>query len=93
MAVPKRASQVRSQKPVRRSISLPPRIDREIQTIATREKRSSNQVLENLIAAGLAAKEEEKKRFFAVAERLQSSKDPQAVQAAKSELARMIFGE
>ena len=93
MAVVKRPTSSRVRGPVRRSISLRPEIDRKIQSIAGREKRSSNQVMETLIEAGIAAREAEKKRFFEVAERLQTSKDPQTIDEARHELARMIFGE
>lgn len=93
MAVVKRSIRSRSLKPIRRSVSLRPEIDKKIQSIAGREKRSSNQVMEILIEAGIAAREAEKKHFFEVAERLQTSKDAQAIDEAKHELARMIFGE
>jgi hypothetical protein len=93
MAIAKRTTRVSRLKPIRRSVSLRPEIDRRIQTIAGREKRSSNQVMENLIEAGLAAKEAEKKHFFEVAGRLQASHDPREVEEAKNELARMTFGE
>ena len=93
MAVTKRPTRAQRLKPVRRSVSLRPEIDKRIQKLADREKRSSNQVIELLIEAGLAAKEAEKTRFFVVAELLQTAKDPQEIDKAKNELARMIFGE
>jgi len=48
---------------------LAPTVDTKIKALARQQNRSANQVIENLIEAGLAAKEAEKQRFFEVAER------------------------
>jgi hypothetical protein len=77
---------------VRRSISLPPEIDRKVQVLARRERRSANQVLENLIETGLETRESEKKRFFDLTERLTASTNPSEQRRIKEELARMTFG-
>jgi predicted DNA-binding protein len=82
----------RTSKSVRRSVSLPREIDSRVQKLARRQKRSANRVLENLIEAGLEAKEAEKRRFFELAERLTAATDPAEVQRLKDELARMTFG-
>ena len=82
----------RTSKSVRRSVSLPREIDSRVQKLARRQKRSANRVLENLIEAGLEAKEAEKRRFFELAERLTAATDPAEVQRLKHELARMTFG-
>jgi hypothetical protein len=87
MAVTKRLKKL-----VRRSISLPPEVDNKIQVIARRERRSANQVLENLIAAGLETRESEKKRFFELTERLTTSTSTSEQRRIKEELARMTFG-
>jgi predicted transcriptional regulator len=77
---------------VRRSISLPRTLDAKIQKLARRENRSTNRVIENLIETGVEAKETEKRRFFALAERLRESNDQNEIQGIKEELARMTFG-
>ena len=83
----------RAVKAVRRSVSLRPEIHRRVQELARRERRRTNQVLEELIASGLESKESEKKRFFELAERLSTSQSRSEQQRLKEELARMTFGE
>jgi len=78
---------------VRQSISLPPRIAKRVHTIAKTRKTSANRVLVDLIEAGIRAKETEKQRFFALANRLTESDDPAERQRIKEELARMTFGD
>jgi predicted transcriptional regulator len=80
------------QKTVRRSISLPRELDSKVQRLARHQNRSANRILENLIAAGLEAKEAEKRRFFDLAERLRGTDDPAELERVKSEMARMTFG-
>jgi hypothetical protein len=46
-------------------------------------------VLENLIAAGLEAKETEKRRFFELTERLRRARDEAEIRQIKAELARI----
>ena len=81
-----------AKKHVRRSISLRPEIDSKVQVLARREHRSANQVLEELIEAGLETKEAAKRRFFDLANRLTVSTDRGEQQRIKEELARMTFG-
>jgi predicted transcriptional regulator len=81
------------QRTVRRSITLPVELDAKVKRLATRMNNSSNRVMETLLEAGIAAKEAERKRFFEVAEALQSASDPKDAEAAKRELSRMVFGE
>jgi len=45
-----------------------------------------------LIEAGLESKEQERKRFFELSERLPDVQDPSERQQIKEELAKMIFG-
>ena len=83
---------IAKQKTVRRSISLPRELDSKVQRLAQRQNRSANHVLENLIEAGLEAKEAEKRRFFELAERLRGTDDPVELERVKNEMARMTFG-
>ncbi len=80
-------------KTVRRSISLPAEVDSKVRTLARRQNRSANRVIENLIETGLEAKEAEKQRFFALAERLRTATDEIQIGEIKNELARLTFGE
>ena len=77
---------------VRRSISLRPEINSKVQVLAKRERRSTNQILEKLIEAGLETQENEKRSFFELAERLIAATSPSERQLLKEELARMTFG-
>jgi hypothetical protein len=81
-----------TEKPVRQSVSLPGRIARHVRNLAKTRKTSANRVLLDLIETGLAAKESEKERFFALAARLTQTSDPTEQQRLKEELARMTFG-
>jgi predicted transcriptional regulator len=90
---PKRKSSVKRERTVRRSITLPAELDAKVKKIARRMNNTSNRVMETLLEAGIAAKEAERKRFFEIAEALQSASNPKDAEAAKRELSRMVFGE
>jgi predicted DNA-binding protein len=86
------ATKPAGKKIVRRSISLPRELDSKIHKLARRENRSTNQVIENLIESGIETKEAERRRFFALVERLHLTTDRTELQSIKEELARMTFG-
>ena len=52
-----------------------------------------SRVLVALIESGLDAKEQERKRFLDLADRLVRSRDSEEQKRLKDELARMTFGE
>jgi predicted DNA-binding protein len=81
-----------AKKLVRRSISLRPEINSKVQVLAKRGRRSTNQILEKLIEAGLETQENEKRSFFELAERLIAATSPSERQLLKEELARKTFG-
>ena len=81
------------EKPIRQSVSLPPRVARRVKALARTQKTSANRVVVDLIEAGLEAQEREKKRFFDLADRLARSSDPEQQKQLKEDLARMTFGE
>jgi len=81
------------EKPIRQSVSLPPRVARRVKALAKTQKTSANRVVVDLIEAGLEAQEREKKRFFDLADRLARSSDPEQQKQLKEDLARMTFGE
>jgi ParB-like chromosome segregation protein Spo0J len=80
------------EKPVRQSVSLPPRVARRVKALAKTKKTSANRVVVDLIEAGLDAREREKKLFFDLADRLTRSSDTAEQQRLKEDLARMTFG-
>src|SRR5437773_1354921 len=80
-------------KPIRRSVSLPPRVARRVKALMRSKKASENHVLVELIESGLEAKEKERARFFELAERLTRAKDSAEQAQLKEELGRLTFGE
>ena len=80
-------------KSVRQSISIPNQLAKQVKTIAKRQRISANRVLVELIEAGLESKEAERRRFFELADKLQTSDDTNEQRKIKEELARMTFGE
>lgn len=81
------------ERPVRQSVSLPPGIARRVKSLAKSSRTSANRILVELIASGLEAREQEKKRFFELADRLAHAHDPEEQSGLKEDLARMTFGE
>ena len=80
-------------KQVRRSVTLPSQVDREIEAIAKKRRLSGNRVLVELVEIGLEARKEKEKAFFQLAERFRQSKDPQQIKELGQELGRFVFGE
>jgi metal-responsive CopG/Arc/MetJ family transcriptional regulator len=81
------------EKQVRQSVSLPERVARRVKSLARTSKTSASRVIADLVESGLQAREQEKKRFLDLADRLSRSSDPQEQQRLKAELARMTFGD
>jgi predicted transcriptional regulator len=77
----------------RQSVSLPLPVARRVQALAKRQRVSANRVIVELIETGLEAREQEKKRFFELADRLSRTTDSSEQKSLKDELARMTFGE
>ena len=82
-----------TEKAVRQSVSLPPPLARRVKALAKSQKVSSNRILVDLVEAGLRSKEEEKRKFLELADRLSKSTDAKEQQELKEQLARMTFGE
>ncbi len=80
------------EKPVRQSVSLPPRVARRVKALAKTKKTSANRVVVDLIEAGLEVRESEKRLFFDLADRLARSSDTAEQKRLKEDLARMTFG-
>lgn len=81
------------EKPVRQSVSLPPRIARRVKSLAKSGRTSANRVMVELIESGLAARERERRHFLDLADRLARTPDPEEQGRLKEELARLTFGE
>ena len=82
-----------TEKLVRQSVTLPARVASRVRSLAKSSGASANRVIVELIETGLDAREQEKKRFFDLADRLARSRDPDEQNRLKEELARITFGE
>jgi predicted DNA-binding protein len=82
-----------SEKPVRQSVSLPARLARRVRTLAKNRNTSTNRVLVELIETGIESKEEERTKFFELADQLSATSDPAERKRIKELLSRMTFGE
>ena len=80
-------------KQIRRSVTLPQQMDRQIETIAKSRRLSGNRVLLELLELGLEARKQKEKAFFELAERFRNSKDPEEVKQLGDKLGRFVFGE
>ena len=81
------------EKPVRQSVSLPPRVARRVKALAKTNRTSANRIVVDLIEAGLEARERERTLFFDLADRLARSSDMAEQNRLKEDLARMTFGD
>jgi len=64
-----------------------------VKSLAQTSKTSTSRVIVALIESGLDAKEQERRRFLEIADRLGRSREPEEQKRLKDELARMTFGE
>lgn len=79
-------------KAVRRSVTLTSKTARRVRSLARAGRTSASRVLVDLVEAGLAAKEAEKRRFMDLADRLARSEDPVEQARLNEDLARLTFG-
>lgn len=77
---------------IRRSISLPPDLAEKLDAIAAGRRVSGNRVIVDFLNEALAAYEQRRAAFFALADRFQKATDPEEVERLREELARMTFG-
>jgi hypothetical protein len=85
-----RAERVRR---VRRSVTLPPKVAKQVETLAKQHDLSDNRILVELIEQGIAARQQKEKTFFQMAERFRAASDPEQVKKLGDELGRFVFGE
>ncbi len=82
-----------TQKQVRRSVTLPGQVARQVERIAKRRRLSDNRVLVELIEEGIEAQRQKEKAFFELAEKFRTADDPSQVNRLGDELGRLVFGE
>ena len=80
-------------KQVRRSVTLPPRIARQVESLAKERNLSDNRVLVELIEQGIEARQQKEKAFFHLAERFRAADDPEQVKQLGNQLGRFVFGD
>ena len=78
---------------VRQSVTLPARVARRVKSLAKTSRTSANRIIVELIESGIEARQQEKKRFIELADRLARSRDVEEQTRLKEELAVMTFGE
>lgn len=78
---------------VRRSVTLPQQLDKQVEAIAKNRRLSGNRVLVELLELGLEARDQKEKAFFELAERFRNSKNPDEVKKLGDELGHFVFGE
>ena len=80
-------------KQVRRSVTLPAQVAKQIDGIAKRRRLSDNRVLVELIEEGIEAHKQKEQAFFQLAERFRAADDLAEVKRLGDELGRFVFGE
>ena len=80
-------------KSVRRSVSLPAQVARQVDGIAHRRRLSENRVLVELIEEGIEAQKRKERAFFELAERFRGAKDPEDIKRLGDDMGRFVFGE
>jgi hypothetical protein len=94
MATAKRAHAKSARtKHVRRSVTLPAKIARQVETLARQRALSDNRVLVELIEQGIEAQQQKEKAFFQLAERFRAASDPEQIKQLGDQLGRFVFGE
>ena len=78
---------------VRRSVTLPADVDRQVHAIAKRRRLSDNRVLVELIEQGIEAGKQREQAFYQLAERFRSASDPSEVKRLGDQMGRFVFGE
>ena len=80
-------------KHVRRSVSLPTPVAKQVERMAKSQRLSDNRILVELIELGIEARKQKEKAFFELAERFRAESDPQQAKRLGDELGRLVFGE
>ena len=79
-------------KALRQSVSLPPRLAKQVSSMAKGRKLSKNRMLLELIESGVDTEKRKQQQFFALAERFRNEQDPEEANRSGDELGRTVFG-
>jgi hypothetical protein len=82
-----------AEKSVRQSVTLPARVARRVKSLAKTSNTSANRIIVELIESGIEARQQQRKRFLELADRLARSRDVAEQSRLKEELAVLTFGE
>ena len=82
-----------AEKSVRQSVTLPARVARRVKSLAKSSSTSASRIIVELIESGIETRQQERKRFIELADRLARSHDADEQTRLKKELAVMTFGE
>jgi len=82
-----------SPKQVRRSVTLPAQVAKQVDSLAKRRRLSDNRVLVELIEEGIVAQKKKEQAFFDLAERFRAAKNPEEVKRLGDDMGRFVFGE
>lgn len=80
-------------KTIRRSITLPREIAKQVESISKQRRLSDNRVMVALIEQGLEAQKEKEKAFFELAQRFRKANEPKEVERLGDQLGRFVFGD
>jgi len=80
-------------KQVRRSVTLPREIAKQVDSMSKQRRLSDNRVLVELIEQGIQAHKEKEKAFFELAQRFREASDPDEVKQLGDQMGRFVFGE
>jgi len=80
-------------KRVRRSITLPREIAKQVEAISKQRRLSDNRVLVELIEQGIQARKEKEQAFFELAKRFREASAPEEVEQLGAQLGRFVFGD
>jgi len=71
----------------------PARVARRVKSLAKTSRTSANRIIVELIESGIEARQQERKRFLELADRLARSRDVEEQTRLKEQLAVMTIGE
>ena len=80
-------------KTIRRSVTLPRDVAKQVEAISKQRRLSDNRVLVELIEEGIQAQKEKEKAFFELANRFREANDPKEIELLGDQLGRFVFGE
>lgn len=80
-------------KHVRRSVSLPTPIAKQLERLAKSQRLSDNRILVELIELGIESRKQKEKAFLELAGRFRAGSDPHQAKRLGDEWGRLVFGE